>query len=356
METHSSTGTFNRALSRFEQEHFKARSKYGNASLYIKAVICLSIVACSYLLIMSGIFSTDTFFGICMLIMLCGTLAFGIALVGFNVMHDASHNSFFKKKEYNTLLSQFLDHIHGAFFANWRVKHVYMHHTNPNVDGEDDDIATGNLLMLHPHNQWKPIHQYQHIYAFFLYTLLYFTWVFYADFKKFYSRKILSRDMGKSTRRETFSFYTSKLSYGILYIAIPLMKFSFVEWLIGFLVFGGTVGLLLSVVFQLAHVNDRCLFTTLDERGFDIKAHQVRSTVDFATNSKVITWLLGGLNFQVIHHLFPSVSHVHYPAMQEKVADITKEYQLTYHRMSLWGALKSHVQYLKKMGQLKQIP
>lgn len=350
METHSSTGSFNRALSRFEQEHFKTKSKYGNTSLYIKAIICMSMVACSYLAIMLGTFSHTV------LIILCVSLAIGIALVGFNVMHDASHLSFFKNKEHNILLSQFLDHIHGAFFANWRTKHVYMHHTNPNVDGEDDDIATGNLLMLHPHNQWKPIHRYQHIYAFFLYTLLYFTWVFYADFKKFYSRKILNRDMEKSTRREIISFYTSKLSYGVLYIALPLMKFSFVEWLVGFLIFGGTIGLVLSIVFQLAHVNTYCAFTTLEERGFDIKAHQVRSTVDFATQNKVVTSLLGGLNFQVIHHLFPGVSHVHYPKMQQEVSRIIEEYNLIYRDLSLSEAFISHLQYLKKMGTLQNIP
>ena len=58
--------------------------------------------------------------------------------------------------------------------------------------------------------------------------------------------------------------------------------------------------------------------------------HQVATTVNFATQNKMWNWLFGGLNFQVEHHLFPRISHVHYPELNKRLKQVCAEFNVAY--------------------------
>ena len=77
----------------------------------------------------------------------------------------------------------------------------------------------------------------------------------------------------------------------------------------------------LSLVFQLAHTVEHTAFPVPAEDTGKLEdewaVHQIKTTASFATNNKVVSWLVGGLNFQIRHHLFPKISHVHYPAINK---------------------------------------
>jgi linoleoyl-CoA desaturase len=343
--------SLNKSFSRLEQDYWKNLSNMQNfflhALLYGKAVLCVSLVVFS----LYEILAVSHHWAITLLF--CVLLGISISLTGFNVMHDASHNTLFKSKTLNTIVSIFLDHLHGAFFANWRVKHVHKHHINPNVAGEDDDIDTGNLIRMHPNDKWEPKHQYQHIYANVLYCLLYIVWVGFADFNKYFRKRIQKTKLS-FTVLEHVSFFSSKIVYFYLYVYLPLQVFTWWQWLIGYAIFSCTVGFLLSNVFQLAHVNEKCAFETMDTK-VGMKEHQARTTANFATSNVLCNFFLGGLNHQVEHHLFPAVSHVHYPRMREGVKKVLTEHGIPYHSFpTVSEAMRSHIRYLKKMGQQPQ--
>ena len=81
--------------------------------------------------------------------------------------------------------------------------------------------------------------------------------------------------------------------------------------------------------------------------------HQIKTTANFATISTFLTWFLGGLNYQVEHHLFPRISHIHYPNLAKIVKETCAEFDVTYTEFKTFAsALKSHVQHLRHMGQL----
>jgi linoleoyl-CoA desaturase len=80
--------------------------------------------------------------------------------------------------------------------------------------------------------------------------------------------------------------------------------------------------------------------------------HQVETTVDFARGSRVLTWLLGGLNFQIEHHLFPRMCHVNYPAIAPVVEQTCRDYGVDYKQnATLCSALRSHYRWLRAMGR-----
>jgi linoleoyl-CoA desaturase len=115
------------------------------------------------------------------------------------------------------------------------------------------------------------------------------------------------------------------------------------------------VGITLSVVFQLSHVVEEAEFVAPTEANRIENAwaiHQVESTVDFARRSKLAAWLLGGLNFQIEHHLFPRICHVHYPAMSKIVEQTCKDFGIEYHEHPSFAAgVASHFRWLRTMGR-----
>jgi linoleoyl-CoA desaturase len=287
------------------------------------------------------------------------SVLFGINLasIGFNVMHDGAHGSYSKIKWVNEVMGHSLNMIGGSVIM-WKQKHNIAHHTYTNIEGHDDDIDAGVMLRMHKDQEKRPFHKYQHIYGLFLYGFLYIYWVFYTDYYKYFSRQISDGvPLRKLKMHEHFNFWISKVLNYVLFIVIPISQVGFVNFIIGYFIMAFTTGVVISVVFQLAHIVEEAHFFNPDTKGLTVveaewAVYQLNTTVDFAPGSKFLTWLLGGLNYQVIHHLFPKISHIHYPQIREIVAQTCKDYNIEYRVFpTMWDAFKSHMTHLKQSGQ-----
>jgi linoleoyl-CoA desaturase len=321
----------------------------GNKRLFMKGLIQVLASAILYNIL---VFFTP---GVLVSLLLCVLLGFNLAIIGFNVMHEGGHQSFSRHKPINDVAAYFLN-ILGGISYYWKVKHNVNHHTYTNVEGMDSDIDVKPFMRLHEAQPWKSYHRYQHIYWVPLYGISYLAWVFYEDFVKYFSVKISPNGEKKSMPlREHVIFWMTKITYVTVYVVLPILMVGFVPWLIGFLVITFVCGLTTSIVFQLAHVVEGTQFHLPVSEGANAKQewaiHQVVSTANFGTSSKVLHWLLGGLNFQIEHHLFPRISHIHYPVISEYVKKACAEAGVTYHEYkSMFAAIYSHLTHLKQLG------
>jgi linoleoyl-CoA desaturase len=188
----------------------------------------------------------------------------------------------------------------------------------------------------------------------FVYALLYLYWVFVTDYKKYVQKRVGSVPIQKMGWKDHVSFWGFKVTNLFLFIALPIYMVGFMPWLVGFLVFGVSTGVFLSVVFQLAHSLEETEFplpTEANKLEDEWAVHQLRTTANFATNNKILSWLVGGLNFQVEHHLFPNISHVHYPAISKIIKETCQEYNIPYlEHPKMRLAFSSHVNHLKHLG------
>lgn len=350
--------TFNNSNSQFFQSLKKSVDKYfeenlkkktGDRRLYTKAVILIPASIMIYISLL--VFQLP----VAVALLLCALLGLTIASIGFNIMHDACHGSYSSKKWVNNTLGLTLNAIGGnAFF--WKQKHNILHHTYTNIEGADDDIAQSKLLRQSPTQKWMPIHRYQHIYLTFAYSLTLFMWVSVRDFSKYFQKRIYNTPLQPMSRREHFTFWVSKALYAFFYVILPIIVVGPLAWLIGFATMGMVLGVVISYVFQLAHAVEGPEFDTvgIEDKMIETEwaVHQIRTTANFAENNKVVSWLVGGLNFQIEHHLFPRVSHVHYPAISRIVRDHCQRFQLPYHSFpNVQMAVVSHLRTMKKLGQ-----
>lgn len=336
--------SFSQALNSFERSYFQSRSKYGNYEVYTKAIIgILGEVSLYYVIAFA-----ETHWALTMLAWALSGIT--KAFIGFNVMHDASHGSFSKNRTINMFVAHILSFTLGAFSILWLIKHVKIHHVFTNIEGSDDDIDTNGKIRFHKDQQWEQFHKYQSIYAQPLYGLLYSYWVYFSDFKKYFRKKIKNED-ASLTFVQHILFWASKLTYLFLFWFMPLQNHSFGMVLAGNLVMGFVCGIFLANIFQLAHVNGVSEFTTQVSGNKNSKEWQVRSTANFATDNNFATWFLGGLNFQIEHHLFPHISHRHYKGMQAGVKKICEEYNIPYVCFpSFKDGYKKHTAWIKELS------
>jgi linoleoyl-CoA desaturase len=125
--------------------------------------------------------------------------------------------------------------------------------------------------------------------------------------------------------------------------------------LIGYTLIVLVTGFIISIVFQLAHVVEDLNFPEPNPETKKIDnewaIHQIETTANFATKSKLVSWYVGGLNFQVEHHLFPKISHIHYPQINQFVRETCEQFNLNYIEFpTMLGAVKSHLSHLKQIG------
>lgn len=321
----------------------------GNRRLYIKGGIQILSALVLYTVL---VFFTPVSW---IALLLCVVLGLNLAAIGFNVMHEGGHQSFSKHQWLNKVSSHFLNVLGGnAYF--WKIKHNINHHTYTNIEGIDSDINVQPFMRLHQGQPLHKLHRFQHLYWVLLYGISYMAWVFYEDFWKYFTGKIaVHMDSRKLELKQHFIFWTTKVLYIGFYIVLPIIIMGWLKAFIGFFVITFVCGLAISIVFQLAHVVEGTEFTMPDHETRKIKKewaiHQVAATTNFATRSKILFWLLGGLNFQIEHHLFPRVSHIHYPQISRFVKETCAEYSVVYHEhSSMLKAFLSHLFYLRKLG------
>jgi linoleoyl-CoA desaturase len=328
----------------------KQKKKTGDWRLYLKTITLISAAIIIYGSLM--------FFKMSALpaLTLCGLLGYVFACIGFSVMHDANHGSYSTKPWLNDALGLTANAL-GASSYFWKQKHNIIHHTYTNVDGIDDDIAKSPIIRQCESQKWVPAHKIQHLYLLPIYGLSSIFWLFFMDFTKYFTRKIYTTEAWKLTTKNHIIFWATKLTYFTFYMIIPAMVWGVGPWLLGFMVLHLVMGITLSLVFQLAHVVENTDFETvaLDETKHIETAwaeHEVRTSSNFAMGNPVISWFVGGLNFQIEHHLFPRVSHVHYPAISKIVMAKCKEFNLPYNKYdTLFGAIASHFRMMKSLGK-----
>lgn len=343
------TNTFFQALKEKVDHYFLDQKveRTGNKKLYIKSAV--QVFAAMLLYAFLVFISSPTW----LTILLATLLGMNLAMLGFNIMHEGGHQSFSKHSWLNSLAGYCLNALGGNIYF-WKVKHNVNHHTYTNIEGIDSDIDVRPFMRLHP-NQFKHvIHRYQHIYWFVLYGISYVVWVFYEDFVKYFRGKIAvhMKPMNLPTK-EHFVFWLTKIIYVILSLVLPIIFLGWIKALIVFLVVTFVCGLFISIVFQLAHVVESTDFPVEKKIETEWAVHQVNTTSNFAVNNKMLFWMLGGLNFQIEHHLFPKVSHIHYPQISRLVKETCKEFNIAYHEYaSMVEAFASHLLYLRKMGTI----
>ena len=173
---------------------------------------------------------------------------------------------------------------------------------------------------------------------------------------KYFNQKILTTPIKKMVLKEHLIFWISKLLYLFFYVALPLYVVGLLPFLVGFLVMQFTKGFTIAIVFQLAHVVEDTHFEDAKLKNVKIEEewaiYQVKTTADFATSNKVLSWFVGGLNYQVEHHLFPKISHIHYPAIHAIVKETCNKFDIRHINYStLSSAVASHLRFMKQLGQ-----
>ncbi|MCK7557004.1 acyl-CoA desaturase [Chitinophaga sedimenti] len=323
--------------------------KTGNWKLYHKTAVLIPAALAIYVSVLTVSMPPLLAIG------LCAMLGLILASIGFNVMHDACHGSYSTRNWVNETLGLTLNALGGNSFI-WKHKHNIIHHTYTNVDGVDDDIAKSPLMRHCQTQRWVPMHRIQHLYVPFMYAISSFAWVFGNDFQKYFARKVNTTPLKTMSTTDHVVFWLSKLLYVAFYIVVPLLFVSWQAWLVGFAAMHITLGFTLAVVFQLAHVVEETEFEVAGIEPTQIESewavHQIKTTSNFAPDNKIISWYVGGLNYQVEHHLFPRIAHIHYPALSKIVAEECRKHNLTYHCMpTMTSAVISHFKVIRMLGK-----
>lgn len=327
-------------------------SRYANFSMIFKTIAMLSFYLVPFAVILFGGIGA-----VWLHILLWCMMGVGMAGIGLSVMHDANHGTYSRKPWVNKWIGSSM-YLLGGNPTSWRIQHNVLHHSFTNIEGLDEDISPVGLLRFSPHKKLLPIHKYQHIYAWPLYGLMTMMWVLTKDFKqvKRYKNLSLTRTQGITAGQHLRDVILSKVFYYIIFIGLPILLAP-IAWywvLIGFVFMHFIGGFILTCVFQPAHVVPFTSFPLPDDRGSmenSFAIHELSTTSNFAPNNKWLSWYVGGLNYQVEHHLFPNVCHVHYARISKIVRETAKEFQLPYYCLpSFRSALAAHFKMLRQLG------
>ena len=345
-----SSDTFHQDLNQRVNQYFKSNniSKHGDSSMVAKSVILVALYFAPYFLLL---FAPLPLWGMWLL---CAVMGIALAGIGMSLMHDACHGAYSSNRKLNLVLSYSMNVIGGNRF-NWSIQHNVKHHTYTNIYGVDEDLHNGNVIRFSPHSQWLWFHRLQHIYTWLLYLLGTLSWVTIKDFKQFNDiyQERSERDNTKYGR-ELVILITSKILYYTYMMVIPILVLDipFLYVLIGFLTIHFVAGFILSITFQLAHVVEDISHESAFEKSVmddSWAIHQLKTTCNFARKSQLLNWYLGGLNFQIEHHLYPNICHIHYRKLSDIVKNTAEEHNIQYHEYpNMFQAMLSHYRTLKR--------
>ena len=335
--------------------YFKSNniSRNANSSMVVKTIVMFSLYFVPYGLMVSGLVpSLLVYYGLSLV------MGVGLAGIGMSVMHDANHGAYSSKSWINDLLGYSLNLIGGNAF-NWKVQHNVLHHTFTNIEGVDEDITPRGVLRFSPHTPWKSFHRFQFIYAWFFYGLLSFVWIVFKDYGRFlkYKHDGMVEKQKSTASKEWLILLVSKFFYYTYAVVVPLLvvPFAWYHILLGFLLMHYVAGFILAIIFQPAHVIEGTEYPMPDDKGNIYNAwaiHQLHTTTNFAQQNKLLSWYVGGLNFQVEHHLFSNVCHVHYKDLSAIVKQTAIEFGLPYKTKATFReAMAGHYRILKELGR-----
>lgn len=349
---------FSASLKKKVNAYFKDNniSRTANASMVRKTFLALSLYFGLYLIILfAGITSLPLMFSLWLL------LGVGQAFIGTSVMHDVLHGSFSKNKIAKAFLEIPVVAI-GVESTLWKLQHNVLHHTFTNIEHADEDIAPKYVLRLTENQPRRWFHKYQHYYATFFYSLVVILWMTVKDFVKLsqYRKMGLVKSNSESFYVITKIVLRRSVFFG-LFLVIPLIFLDFSPILIVsmFLTMLAVSGLVLTVIFQAAHIVQECASLQQDEELIKENwyVHQLMTTSNYQTNSKWMTYFFGALNFQVEHHLFPNICHVHYPEISKIVRASAAEFNIPYNsHQTFVSAIQSHYKHLRELGRHDHVP
>lgn len=348
---------FSKTLSQKVENYLKENNlkRYGNWRILLKVPLMFSLFLLPYFLMVFGVIQNPW-------IMFFMTMIMGIGMtgIGLSIMHDANHGAFSRFPWVNKIMS-FSMEVLGGFNLNWRIQHNVLHHSFTNVHDMDEDIAPVGVLRFSPNEPRKKVHRFQVYYAWFFYGLMTLSWMTNKDFQQLYkySKNGLLKSQNTTIAKAYTHLIVSKLVYYVYIILIPLLVMDIAWWqvLIGFLTMHFICGIILAFVFQVAHVMPETEFMTKDcytTKNDEISwaKHQMMTTANFENWNPILTWYVGGLNYQIEHHLFPDISHVHYPKISKIVRKTAKEYGVNYHyHRTFGGAIFNHFRLLNSLGK-----
>ena len=285
-------------------------------------------------------------------------LGMSMAAIGFNIQHDGGHRAYSDRPLINKIAALTLDLMGGSSYL-WDWKHNTLHHTYPNIGGHDDDINVGFLARLSPHQRRLVFHRFQGIYLWILYGFLSIKWHFFDDFYQIAVGRIGGHRIPRPRGKDLVIFIAGKIVFFSLVFVIPMLLHPWWAVVGTYAIASFVTGVVLSVVFQLAHCVEGAEFPEpeLTPQGNATMAtswsvHQILTTVDFARGNRLLCWFLGGLNFQVEHHLLSRICHIHYPALSTIVEELCDEFGVRYQaNRSFWSAVASHYRWLSLMGK-----
>ena len=330
-------------------------SKNGNLQLYLKTIFMFAAYIVPFMLLVLNVFDSKLVW-----FLLAVLMGMAMAGIGLCVMHDANHGSYSKNVTFNRILGYISINLLGGHSLNWRIQHNVIHHTYTNIYEHDEDIAPPGFMRFEPHSERKGVHKLQFLYAWFFYGMMTLMWSTSKDFKQLirYNQKGLLKGVNTTFGLELTMIIVSKLVYyGYMLLPYFLVKdMTFLNWLCGFITLHYIAGFILALIFQPAHVVEEAEFPLPNEEGNlenHWAEHQLKTTMNFATGDPVFSWLVGGLNHQVEHHLFPTICHVHYPNISKIVKKTAEEFNLPYKAQKTFaGALWAHEVMLWKLGRV----
>ncbi|MGB0886818.1 MAG: fatty acid desaturase family protein [Vicingaceae bacterium] len=331
------------------------KSKYANTNMVLKTIFMLSLYLIPYFVIVFNLTQNA------LLIWLMWTLmGLGMAGIGFSIMHDANHGAYSKNQKTNKYLG-YLINIIGGSSLNWKIQHNVLHHTYTNIHEHDEDL-NGTLMRFNHHQKRLKAHRFQQFYAWFLYGLITIAWTTKKDFiqLKRYGKRGLIKTQGTDYKSAFAKLFIAKVLYLAFILVCPIIFSSQAWWLTILFYFAMhfTSGVFISVIFQLAHVvseTDFPLPKLTGEMDNNWAIHQLHTTANFGKRNLPLSWFVGGLNFQIEHHLFPNICHVHYRKLSKIVKETALEFDLPYYQNSVFGAIYSHAKHLNKLGKFDMV-
>ncbi|MGB5437658.1 MAG: acyl-CoA desaturase [Maribacter sp.] len=337
------------------RDYFKENniSIYGNYTMYLKSVVILCMYIVPFVVLLTTPVSAWTALGLAII------MGIGEAGVGMSIMHDGVHHAYSSKKWVNDLASSTM-FLLGSNIFNWKIQHNMKHHTFTNIFNYDPDISNLKVIRLSEYGPLKKYHRFQQFYAFPLYGLMTFSRLFgEIGVLLDYNRKGITKAQHVDPTWQLIKLIAIKITYFAVIIGLPLYFTDFAFWqiLIGFIALHITAGMIMSTVFQMAHVVEGThqLLTDEDHQiKNDWLVHQLNTTSDFGRKNGLFSWYIGGLDFQIEHHIFQNICHVHYPVIADIIKKTAEEYGFTYNlKPSVFSALASHFRRLRELGTMK---
>ena len=319
------------------------RGRYADSRTWAKVGLLVFFTVTCYV---SLVFFASSFNSRLMLVLM---FALSVLFLGLNVMHEAAHGNLSPDPRINRILAFSFD-LFGISSDLYAIKHTHFHHHYTNLPEYDGDINEAPVIRMSLEQERWSVHRYQAWYTPLLYSLITLTWPVF-DLIRLVRPKVGKKPFTPPAAGVKIRILALKGVHYALALFLPASQFGWAETLLLFTLFHVVLGGVLALIFQVAHVHEAGLVQPGTTRQ-DWHLHQMLTSADFSTRNPWINLAFGGLNFQTIHHLFPNVSHRHFPAIQAIVIRLSERHGVPYTQFDSFGAaIRAHFALLNRLGR-----